>query len=247
MWSPTGAELAIIENSGTLRTIDVATGETIDLGPVVADLLQRGAAFRPWAWSPDGTRFVFGSPPSSRASLYSVDVRTGERALLGRVPGAEPWIERVRWSPDGAHIAVQTREDPGGRLYVMSADGADIRMVADDSNSFGFAWSPDGARLAFGSEAAREVRIRVATTDGAGPAQIGTVGPDDCYRTSWGADFECSVTWSPDGTEVAFRKGETGEVAVFDAAGAGEAAAADELTFLGWDGGWYESPVWGIS
>ena len=249
-WSPTGAELATIEHSETLRTIDVATGETIELGTVVDDLLQPGSGVAwPWAWSPDGTRLVFASPLDVHApdsSLYSVDVRSAERSLLARLPNADTlFVERIKRSPDGAHIAVQTRvESQAGHLYLMDADGSDIRLVADDSNSLGFAWSPDGTRLAFASEAEREVRIRVATTDRAAPAEIGTVGLNRCLRASWGYNYECFPTWSPDGTQVAFRIWETGKVTVFDAFGSGEAAPLDELTFLGWDGGWYQSPYW---
>jgi len=239
-WSPTGAELAIIEESETLRTVDVATGETSDLGPVAGPAV--------WAWSPDGSRFVFthrGSPDGVNDRLYSVDAQSGERSLLARLPDevAPTAIREILWSPDGAHVAVGTNGgDFVGSLFVMDADGSNIRLVTDESNSYGFAWSPDGTRLAFGSDWTRdssEVRIRVATMDGAAPAQIGTVRRNNCYRTSWGGNFECSVTWSPDGTQVAFRKGETGNVTVFDAAGAGEAASIDELTYLSWDGGRY--------
>ena len=240
-WSPTGAVLAMIENSETLRTLDVTTGEATDLGTVVADLMQRFGP-RPWAWSPDRTHFVFASPWGTReGSLYSVDARSGERSLLARLPYS---IEAIRQSPDGVHIAVQTRgKDDVGHLYLMDADGSDVRLVTDDSNSLGFAWSPDGTRLAFGSAAARVIRIRVATTDGAAPVEIGAVGANNCYKSSWGSGYECSVTWSPDGTTVAFRKEETGTVTAFGAAGAGEAGPLDELTFLSWDGGWYRPPA----
>jgi Tol biopolymer transport system component len=188
-------------------------------------------------------RLVIGSPRND--SLYSVDMRSGGRWLLAHMPGAD-FIERIRWSPDGAHIAVQIREDDAGSLYVLGADGSDIRKVADDSDSLGFAWSPDGTRLAFGSEEGEQVKIQVTTVDGAAHTQLGTVHPDFCAKTSWGGDVECSVTWSPDGTQVAFRIEETGDVTAFDAAGTGEPAPLDELTFLSWDGGWYEAPVWKV-
>ena len=237
MWSPTGAELATIGHS-KLGTIDLATGETTDLGKVVADLLETNSP-PTWAWSPDGTRLVFATPEGApEGSLDTVDVRSGERSLLARLPD-EDWdlTEGVLWSTDGARIAVLIRKasNGAGRLYVMDADGSNIRVVADDYDPLGVAWSPDGTRLAFGegSEADGDVRIRVATMDGAAPADIGSVPFLGCTY-----NYECTLTWPPDGSQIAFRKAESGAVA-FDATGAGEAGPIDELTYLSWEGGTY--------
>ena len=238
MWSPTGAELATISRS-TLSTIDFTTGETTDLGEIVADLLSTNAS-PIWAWSPDGTRLVFAAPGGAPGgSLDTVDVRSGERSLLARLPD-EDWdlTEEILWSPDGAHIAVLIRKasNEAGRLYVMDADGSNIRVVADDYDPLGVAWSPDGTRLAFGSgsKADGDVRIRVATMDGSAPAEIGGVPFLGCTY-----NYKCTLTWSPDGSQIAFWKAESGAVTAFDAAGAGEAGPIDELTYLSWAGGWY--------
>lgn len=234
MWSPTGAELATIGRS-RLRTIDLATGETTDLGRVIADLVEPNVS-PTWAWSPDGTRLVFAAPEGApEGSLDTVDVRSGERSLLARLPDRD-WdlTERVLWSPDGAHIAVLIRKESNeaGRLYVMDADGSSIGVVADDYDPLGVAWSPDGTRLAFGegSEADGDVRIRVATMDGAAPADIGRVPFLGCTY-----NYECTLTWSPDGSQIAFRKNRSGAVTAFDAAGAGEPVPIDERTYLSWD------------
>ena len=238
MWSPTGAELATIGRS-RLTTIDFATGETTDLGKVVADLLETNQS-PTWAWSPDGTRLVFAAPVHSpEGSLDTVDVRGGERSLLARLRD-EDWglTEKVLWSPDGTHIAVLIRKasDEAGRLYVMDADGSNIRVVADDYDPLGVAWSPDGTRFAFGagSEADGIVRIRIASMAGAAPARIGSIEFAGCTY-----NYECTLTWSPDGSQIAFRKEGSGEVTAFDAAGAGKVRPINELTYLSWEGGTY--------
>ena len=238
MWSPTGAELATIGRS-RLRTDDFATGETTDHGKVVADLLETNSS-PTWAWSPDGPRLVFAVPEGTpEGSLDTVDVRSGERSVLVLLPD-EDWdlTEGVQWSPDGAHIAVLIRKasNEAGRLYVMDADGSNIRVVADDYDALGVAWSPDGTQLAFGegSEVDGEVRIRVAAMDGAAPAEIGSVPFLACTY-----NYECTLTWSPDGSQIAFRKARSGAVTAFDAAGAGETGPIDELTYLSWEGGTY--------
>jgi Tol biopolymer transport system component len=234
-WSQTGAELATISRS-TLSTIDPATGETTDLGSIVADLLDENVNPH-WAWSPDRTRIVFGAP---RGVVYTVEVRSGERSLLVRLPGPSgeefDTVSEVLWSPNGAHIAIVNWLDGRPRLYVMDADGSNVRVLDDDYDGLGFAWSPDGTRLAFADgSAAQTVRILVAPMDGSAPAE--TVLP-----IAGCAFYNCEMTWSPDWSQIAFHTRH--RAFVIDADGRGEAEPIDELTYRSWDGGWYFGNEW---
>ncbi len=238
MWSPTGAQLAVTTDSTLVRTIDLTTGETTDLR-IVADGGADPNVNPLWAWSPDGTRIAFQMPGWA---LSTVDVRSGEGSLLVRMPSEDvEWIDAILWSPDGASIAVRTESDSGaGRLFAVDAEGSDVRVL-DDSDPLVADWSPDGTRLAFAgrSRPDGEIRIWVAPMDGAAPVEIGSVSFAGCAY-----NWRCDLTWSPDGSQIAFHEDEGGRVTVFDADGAGETEPIDELTYASWDGGSYRQGPW---
>jgi Tol biopolymer transport system component len=141
-WSPTAPQLAMVRDS-RLTVVDASTGRQTDLGDVVGDVTSAPV------WSPDGTRILYGA---RGGSLYSVDVGSGDRSLLVRLPGEDlDSMDQIAWSPDGAYLAIWNDLEPGGgRLYVMNADGSRVRVLVDNFEPGGwFAWSPDGTRLAY--------------------------------------------------------------------------------------------------
>jgi Tol biopolymer transport system component len=249
-WSSTGAELATIRLTSplhrniagsTLHTIDPVSGETTDAGSIPRDV---GDVTSAPAWSPDGTRFVFGS---RGGAIYSVDARSGARSLLARLPGQRlDSVDQIVWSSDGAHIAIVNDGEPGG-TYVMDADGSNVRVLLDGYNATGVAWSPDGTRLAYADPA--DPVVWVASMEGSAPTEIGPIS------APCGDAFFCreELTWSPDGSRIGFRNAMQGSmdgsasgpgaesigVSAIDAEGRGEAERIDDLTYRSWDGGWY--------
>jgi Tol biopolymer transport system component len=104
---------------------------------------------------------------------------------------------RPRWSPDGTQIVFQRFFGAEGALrsyiYVMDADGSNIRRLTHRGTEFQPAWSPDGTRIAFGHGMRRRAEIFVMTIDGSEVTRL----TDDRFEDSVPA-------WSPGGTTIAF-------------------------------------------
>src|SRR3972149_1440848 len=61
----------------------------------------------------------------------------------------------------------------GARLYLVNADGSNVRVLLDDADLVGMAWSPDGTRLAYADSSGDRMRIFTQTGDGAAPFLVG--------------------------------------------------------------------------
>ena len=235
-WSSTGAQLAADLDS-MLHVIDPATG-------LVTELASTAGLGSPPAWSPDGTRIVLGA---TGGTIYAVDVRTGERSVLAELPGEDlGGVDAMAWSPDGSRLAVFSDVEPGtGRLFVLNADGSDIRVVAEEELVIQLDWSPDGSRIVFAADAVEAPRIDiwVAHVDGT-PAYL-VASPGYSGYQGWG-----SPVWSPDGSQIGYSV-EPNRAFAIDADGSGDAVPIDDLTYASWNGGsfcwqclwWINHPV----
>ena len=57
------------------------------------------------------------------------------------------------WSPDGKTIAFDSDRDGDREIYVMDADGANVRQLTSNDRFDGVpTWSPDGSYIAFQSD-----------------------------------------------------------------------------------------------
>ena len=89
-------------------------------------------------------------------------------------PGAphQPRAEdggRLAWSPDGSRIAFSSFRDDNDEIYVMNADGTNLRRMTNHPAKDRYpAWSPDGQRLAFSSHRDGNDEIYVMNADGTG-------------------------------------------------------------------------------
>ncbi len=115
-------------------------------------------------------------------------------------------------SPDGRQIAfVSNRPAADGKtdseIYVMNADGSDVRQVTHNASGSGSgndyepAWSPDGSQIVYRHDDGRLADLYVV--DVRTGVETRLVTPYD----KGPAAYDGQPSWSPDGTEILFRKG----------------------------------------
>ena len=150
------------------------------------------------AWSPNGQQIVFRSyrDGERNAEIYVMDADGQNQRRLTHHPGID---SQPDWSPDGSQIVfTSTRNaDANQRLniFVMDANGGNVRQVT----RMGFAsspyWSPDGKRILFGAVTDSGREVYMVDTNG---------------RNRWkvsSPNIEAGMFargWSPDGKKILY-------------------------------------------
>lgn len=181
------------------------------------------------AWSPNGATIAYSAATPQPAEAACRSSQNGsfctDRIFLAAVDGSgtqqigDPALD-VRapdWSPDGSTIAFgggNASPEIGVHLYLMDADGTDVRQLSDVVGSdWAFVrvdWSRDGTKIVGQAGAADDITnwdIWVINADGSGATNVGAhpQGIDEIIP-SWAPDRN-ALTWLADGIVLLLEEG----------------------------------------
>jgi TolB protein len=164
------------------------------------------------------SRIAFISEPGAGGYCGSVQVMNPDGSGRHRLtPG--PLYDCVQeiqpaWSPDGRKLAIVANIGGKNGIYVMNADGRELKRLTSDAGWVEFpAWSPDGRSLAFlHFDGPPSGEISVMKADGSG------------RRTLTQGSRAGKPAWSPDGQRIAFMSWRDGNLEIYaiNADGAGQ-------------------------
>jgi TolB protein len=138
-------------------------------------------------WSPDNQAIAYTSyrPSGGMGTFQDIivsHIRLGKRETpADGNPKKQNYLPI--WSPDGSKIAFTTNRDGNPEIYVMNADGSNVRRM---TNSPGIdvspTWSPTGGQLAWVSDRTGTARIYIMNADGTGQRVLIN---EECFRPTW--------------------------------------------------------------
>jgi hypothetical protein len=223
---------ARVTDSGTpTQRVNRVLNVTIGPGSMVEAILyssNAGGSFDMWAMNADG---------SNKHNLSTVSHDPG--SIYTEYVGA--------WSPDGRKIAFASNKSGVTAIWIMDSDGRnDFKLTSSNHQELDCSWSPDGKKIYFS-------RNTVYTTDSGGcqpcwyleiyvyDLQAGTE-----TRLTDNLNREMCPVVSPDGTRIAYIKGESPsdccnvtDIWIMNADGTGQMLLCGAPGLYDW------GPVWG--
>ncbi len=143
-WSPDGLRLAYAASVNGVSQVFVAV---VGEGNPVQVTAEEAYAGQP-TWSPDGLRLAYVAEREKNMDIWIVPLGEDKTPIRLTDDPAMDWAPA--WSPDGSHLAFVSNRGGSHQIYIMRADGSEVRPLTDfPQGAEAPAWSPDGYWLAF--------------------------------------------------------------------------------------------------
>lgn len=195
-WSPDGKRVVFIKDGESPRNVYLANADG-------SDERRLPLNYPPSAWSPDGTKFVYGSPVAAgNHDIFVYDIESRSSVNLTNTPTFEA---DPLFSPDGKQILFVGATNGSNDAYVMDVDGSNVRRLTDHPAVDAFpVLSPDGTQVVFDSNREGEnsdIYLKNLDDD-APPVKLTQLASNEEHRAN---------CWSPDGTRMVITSDQGGK------------------------------------
>lgn len=166
---------------------------------------------------PTTWRLVFESYRDGNAEVYMTDL-AGQ--IVRNLTNHPAYDGTPSVSPDFSKIAFTSERDGSAEIYVMNVDGTDVeRLTTSPDGSFSAVpeWAPDGVRLAFSSNRTYRKSMNGGYLEVPGNTKIWLLDTqtNSLERLTDELGLDMYVTWSPDGTQMAFMSVRDGDADIY--------------------------------
>ena len=205
-------------------------------------------------FSPDGRKIAYMNDSTNNRSIWvmELDFSSGTPVVVSNYPVTDADVQCAHlegWSPDGTKILFRSASTARNNLWLANADGSGLEQLtfADEVQAcFGgptlyqASYSPDGRKIVY------TMRYRNATGWVAKDIYVMDAdGTNEQQLTDTYEECELSPRWSPDGSQILYKKCDDDGVAdlwVMDADGSNQQVVVAEVNaqFFDWspDGQW---------
>ena len=180
--------IAYIVKQGTRHELRVADAD----GQNAQSILISPEPIMSPAWAPDGARMAYVSFQNKKPILFVQNLTASKQpAPVANYRGSN---SAPAWSPDGKQLAAVLTKDGTSQIYLMSADGSNLRRLTVsggiDTEPF---FTPDGQSIYFTSDRGGSPQIYRMPASGGDPV-----------RMTFEGDYNVSPRVSPDGKILAY-------------------------------------------
>ncbi len=124
--------------------------------------------------------------------IMLLDLTTGQARPLPNQP-ANSGVPA--WSRDHKRLAFRSQASGSWQIYIINADGTDLRQVTRRGNNYEPNWSPDGTQLVF-----------VSDRDGNKELYVVNINTGQETRLTQNNLLDDDPNWSPDGSQIVFER-----------------------------------------